>query len=64
MTGAKFLDDVNSYWIVKGPHGDHCLRGYGVCVCVVSIIFYRYSCYICSGVCVYLGVESRCHVVQ
>lgn len=28
VTGAKFVDDVNSYWVVKGPHGEHqCSRG-------------------------------------
>lgn len=33
MTGAKFLDDVNSYWTVKAAHGEVCPRGYVVCTC-------------------------------
>ena len=39
MTGAKFLDDVNSYWIVKGPHGQNCPRGY-VVVCIYTSVLY------------------------
>ena len=27
VTGAKFVDDVNSYWVVKGPHGEQRSRG-------------------------------------
>ena len=27
VTGAKFLDDVNSYWLVRGPHNGNCDRG-------------------------------------
>jgi len=27
VTGAKFADDVNSYWLVKGAHGKQCPRG-------------------------------------
>ena len=27
VTGAKFVDDVNSYWVVRGPHGEQCSRG-------------------------------------
>jgi len=28
VTGAKFADDVNSYWLVKGAHGKQCPRGW------------------------------------
>ncbi|EDV20345.1 uncharacterized protein TRIADDRAFT_32080 [Trichoplax adhaerens] len=27
VTGQPAKDDVNSYWIIKGPHGKDCLRG-------------------------------------
>ena len=27
VTGAKFVDDVNSYWVVRGPHREQCSRG-------------------------------------
>ena len=27
VTGAKFVDDVNSYWVVKAGHKESCDRG-------------------------------------
>ena len=27
VTGVTHADDVNSYWVVRGPHGEHCNRG-------------------------------------
>ena len=27
VTGAKFVDDVNSYWVVKAGHKQTCDRG-------------------------------------